>query len=496
LLQERVERLAAENGQLAKYRADLALMHEERALELAQLRDEYVADKLRAGQETANALRRALDRHRAEMFMLRQRYWLIRKPSARKLSNLLRSFTGTSSSSENRSAGAGAPIFKANRPPVAKIGDERSSMSGTAPKVRKVIWIGGEPETPGYRYRVVHPAEAAKTSGFDATHMPADQIDTRWPDLRDADVVVLWRTPWDKAIAKLIAAIRQRGGRIIFDIDDLIFEPALATAELVDSIRSQELNESGTAALFERFRATLLAADMCTAPTMELVTSMRALGKPAFVLCNGYDASTLETSQLAVRRRQADPWDDLVRIGYAAGTSTHQRDFAICASALARVLRNHPSARLVLFRDKSDRPYLDPVEFPDLLAVAEQIEWRKRVPLIELPNELARFDINLAPLQVGNPFCEAKSELKYFEAALVGVCTVASPTGPYRRAIDHGADGLLAADESSWHASLVRLIESPEERARLAANARGTILEKYGPEQRTASVASVLDRCN
>jgi glycosyltransferase involved in cell wall biosynthesis len=72
-----------------------------------------------------------------------------------------------------------------------------------------------------------------------------------------------------------------------------------------------------------------------------------------------------------------------------------------------------------------------------------QIEWREFVPLDQLPNEIAQFDVNLAPLEVGNPFCEAKSELKYFEAALAGVPTIASPTGPYRRAIRHGETGFL-----------------------------------------------------
>ena len=51
----------------------------------------------------------------------------------------------------------------------------------------------------------------------------------------------------------------------------------------------------------------------------------------------------------------------------------------------------------------------------------------------EPADEKARFDINLAPLEVGNPFCEAKSQLKFFEAGLVNCTTIASPTGPVPR---------------------------------------------------------------
>ena len=65
------------------------------------------------------------------------------------------------------------------------------------------------------------------------------------------------------------------------------------------------------------------------------------------------------------------------------------------------------------------------------------------VPLHHLPDEIARFDINLAPLEPDNPFCDAKSELKYFEGALAGVCTIASPVGPFRRGDKARRDRLL-----------------------------------------------------
>ena len=70
---------------------------------------------------------------------------------------------------------------------------------------------------------------------------------------------------------------------------------------------------------------------------------------------------------------------------------------------------------------------------------------RNLVPLGELARELARFDINLAPSQVGNPFCESQSEFKFWRAALVDVPTIASPTGPFIRAIREGYTGFLAA---------------------------------------------------
>ena len=110
------------------------------------------------------------------------------------------------------------------------------------------------------------------------------------------------------------------------------------------------------------------------------------------------------------------------------------------------------------------------------------------VPLQELPDELARFDINTAPLELGNPFCEAKSELKYFEAALAGVCTVASPTGPMRRAIRDGETGLLAGTEEEWYQALTRLVDEPAVQRRIGHAAYLDVLWSYSAGRRTELV--------
>jgi len=88
------------------------------------------------------------------------------------------------------------------------------------------------------------------------------------------------------------------------------------------------------------------------------------------------------------------------------------------------------------------------------------------------------------PLQAGNPFVEAKSELKYFEAALAGVCSVASPTGPYRRAIAHGETGFLASSSAEWETTLLRLVDDPRLRAGVAQAALLDVLWRFGPQRR------------
>ena len=123
-----------------------------------------------------------------------------------------------------------------------------------------------------------------------------------------------------------------------------------------------------------------------------------------------------------------------------------------------------------------------------------RIEWRDLVELSELPNELARFTVNLAPLETGNPFCEAKSELKFFEAALVEVPTIATPTETYRAAIRNSVTGLLAQNEQEWYHAIDSLLKDGRTRAQLGQAAYHEVLWRYGPERRLEIVSSVIEQ--
>jgi hypothetical protein len=113
-------------------------------------------------------------------------------------------------------------------------------------------------------------------------------------------------------------------------------------------------------------------------------------------------------------------------------------------------------------------------------------------PLQDLPDELARFDINLAPLEVDNPFCEAKSELKYFEAALVNVCTIVSPTGPFRRSVKDGETGFLAATPQDWYRRLIELVDDSTLRSKIGHAAYLDVVWQYGPQRREQCFSALL----
>ena len=92
-----------------------------------------------------------------------------------------------------------------------------------------------------------------------------------------------------------------------------------------------------------------------------------------------------------------------------------------------------------------------------------------------MPQLISQVDINLAPL-VDSIFNRAKSEIKWLEAAMVKVPTIASDIGAFADMVIDGQTGLLAK-ENEWKEKLDSLIFSAELRQKLAENAYHFVLE-------------------
>jgi len=220
-----------------------------------------------------------------------------------------------------------------------------------------------------------------------------------------------------------------------------------------------------------------------TASTDFLAGRVRAPDKPTWVHRNAFSLEMLELSEAVARSRPERT--STLTIGYASGTPTHNRDFEIVKPALQQVLQRYPHTELMLIGP------LDPGN--DWRALGSRVHSHHLVPWRQLPALLARFDINLAPLVTGNPFSQSKSEIKYVEAGLVRVPTVASPTDAFQYAIRDEENGFLASGEGEWVEVLSRLVEDGELRRRIAENAYTDVHQRYHPRVRSAELAGTLN---
>lgn len=354
-----------------------------------------------------------------------------------------------------------------------------------------IFFVSGDPDTPGHQYRIERYAQAAKAAGYAVVVFPVNKSSEYLNQITISSIIFLWRTVWCKDILHIYETAKSFGAKIIFDIDDYMFDPKIACPEIIDSIRSANLAEIQFH--YSQIYRCFAIADAASAPTDFLAAQMRSHFIPSFVLPNGFNETILLKSRLAVRARRQETSDGLIRIGYAAGTRTHQKDFSQASLAIAKILHEYPQCRLVLFY-LAESEMLDLSEFFELQGLEHQIEWRSSVSLEELPAEIARFDINIAPLDFYSVFCNAKSELKYFEAALVEIPTIASPTDPYARAIQHQVTGFLAKNEVDWYDFLKLLIENPSIRQTIGIKAYYNCLWYFGPERRAQLMVSLVEQ--
>jgi glycosyltransferase involved in cell wall biosynthesis len=334
------------------------------------------------------------------------------------------------------------------------------------------------------RYRTFHLFQQLKLLGINAalSHL----TDAALPSLIDsADVIILHRAAMDHYLESLLNRARQHGALLIYDTDDLIFDP-----QAFDWIDSPDFSDPVRRKLYlgemERQRLTLQACDAVLVSTDYLARQVARLGKPVWVHRNAFSLEMLAASILAMQNKKGK--SDEIVIGYASGTLTHNRDFAKLTPALQKVLDANPSTQMRIIG--SLELGAEWHRYKTRIHISNFVHW------MELPQHLANFDINIAPLVLDNPFSQSKSEIKFVEAGLVGVPTIASAADAFKTAIIHGENGLLASRLEEWEVNLNSLVASQALRRQMGERARQSVLADYHPLVRANQLAQTLDQIN
>ncbi|MFA9261987.1 MAG: glycosyltransferase [Undibacterium sp.] len=318
------------------------------------------------------------------------------------------------------------------------------------------------------RYRTKHIAEELRLHGFRASVTVQDN--PRLVSYAESfQVFVLHRVLMTRAVERLMTRLKALGKTVIFETDDLVYDPAF----LVHMDYWHQMNALERK-LYEHGVGGEILADSsvktATTTTTFLANKLREKGKEVFIAPNRLTEEDVKWADEAMKQSGGEK-SGPARVGYLSGTPSHNKDFATITPALMSLFEQYPDWRLVL---------AGPLDTEDLLQrYADRIERLAFVPRHELFGNIATLDINLAPLEIGNPFCESKSELKFFEAGIVGVPTVAAATQTFREAISDGVDSFVAGATEEWVEKLGRLIREPEFRHQMGAAARETALRRY-----------------
>ncbi len=330
------------------------------------------------------------------------------------------------------------------------------------------------------RYRVFNLVEALCLAGIEAAHLDERHIPAQLATILSYDLIILARCPWEHTIELLLESARQVEVPVVFDMDDYLFDEVIIPHS--EQLRQMPPEESRW--FFLRFRIPLDRCAYFTGSTAFLAERASWLGRSSYRIRNGLNAAQIELSRRVLEQRSLPEPNGPVRIGYFSGSPTHQADFRLVAPVLRDLLAEFPQVQPVV----AGAFNLD--EFPDFAPFRERIECRPFVDWRALPAEIGRVDINLIPLVI-NPFTEGKSDLKYYEAGILQIPSVATPTPVLARSITHGINGFLANTPPEWYCTLKALITDPELRQRLGRNAYQHVLREYTPEVVGAEAAEV-----
>lgn len=314
------------------------------------------------------------------------------------------------------------------------------------------LFVDGTNGTSSTPYRVTRIANGLAAEGWRVRCARGDQL----LDLMREDIVsrfvIFHRAPYWPPFTDFVEQLRAKGSIIVFDVDDLIFDETVIPH--IDGFRFlPDDAKEGFLNGVRAYRDFILNADMCTSTTSYLVEEMRKLGKPAYRVRNAISSENIAFFERIDYKRTGRPTPFV--IGYYSGTKTHQADFAVVAPALIQFMHENTDVvfRLVGEFDLADYPELAhwqhvhrPGDLPRVTRVG-------LMPHDAMIRDQFSCDLIIAPLEVGNPFCEAKSELKFFEAALAQAPVIASSTRTFAEASDFGRLAHLAATTEDWLAA-------------------------------------------
>ena len=312
------------------------------------------------------------------------------------------------------------------------------------------------------RYRVLNKAEQLRKNGFAVKVV--NLSDFQLSMAQNASHIIIYRSPISPELLRLCHLAKEYGKPVFFDIDDLVFD-TVYTDQLSYTQGLDPVEKGNYDAGVRNYGYMLENCDGAITSTNQLQEELKKYQSKVLLNRNlASDELIAISSQFIKDYSQVS---DIVKIGYFSGSISHNENFELIKPAIKQLLTKYSNVQLHIV-GILDIPQ-DMKPFENQIVTHDYVDWDK------LPALISEVDINLAPL-VDSIFNRAKSEIKWIEAALVKVPTVASKIGAFSDAVVDGETGLLATDKQ-WFDKLEALVLSPELRQKIADAAYRAVLE-------------------
>jgi len=353
---------------------------------------------------------------------------------------------------------------------------------------KTVVYLYENPDNGTFRYRGYNMCRVLEGSaGWGAAYFFSHEIEMLKNYIELIDVAVIIRYRWDESLDGFIKECGKRKIKTVFDVDDLVFD--LKHLHVLINTHGLDFSSSDMyeywSSYFSRLGMTGSMCDACISTNDYIVERLKDyFKKPGFIVPNYLNAEQVETSHQLRMEKNKQGFKKPYIVGYFSGSPSHKNDFELVSAELAELIAENSGIYLKV------AGYMD---MPDNLKKYAKQKRITRVPFRdfrELQKEIAEVDVNIVPL-LDNIFTNCKSELKFFESAIVDTVTCASPTYAYSRAIKHGKNGYICR-QGEWYTVIKKLYEGGVPPAVLE-NARTESLLLYGPENQLKKIENILD---
>jgi glycosyltransferase involved in cell wall biosynthesis len=352
---------------------------------------------------------------------------------------------------------------------------------------RKVAYIYERPDSGTFRYRAYNMCQALSYSdSWAGSYFFESELPLLTNHLDRIGAVVFVRTKWSLAMDLFVHAVRDQGIPALFDIDDL----ACDVTSLPLVMNTLNVNFDHPRAYENWFSSASrlwLMGSLCDATigTNDYLCGKlsRLFEKPSYAVRNFLNDEQVQVSEKLFEEKGTRANGRPFVIGYFSGTPWHTNDFRKVSPEIGELMARYPDITLEI---------VGLLDLPDVLnsfRKAGRIVRRPLVDFLTLQQRIARDQANIVPL-VDNEFTNCKSELKFFEAAIVGTITCATPTYAYRTSIQHKQTGFLC-EEGQWYSALEAIYKNdvPHD---MVSKARDYCLEKYAPQEQVSRIEDVL----
>lgn len=285
-------------------------------------------------------------------------------------------------------------------------------------------------------YRIREPLRGLRLLGHETRS--GNRLDSDVADWADTVVTHLLHDDKMSEGWEILAKVGQH--RLVYDIDDAMWNahPAMTLAEVYTPDR------------LRRIKRNIQISDVVTTPSEVIAEHVGKWNANVHVLPNYVPKSMLSMTV---------PSMPGFLIGYQ-GSPTHSVDLPIVAPSLRTMLHTDPCTRVVFYGPRSVEGL--PVRQVDC------VPWNDSVPSYYAS---LRFHVGIGPL-IQHPFNEAKSALRAVEYAALGIPSVLSDVGPYRRWVRSEGIGVLVSRPEDWTDVLAAFRDDPLLRRQMGQEAR------------------------